>query len=80
MSFALPETMRSYIDQRVSSGQFGNASEYLRELIRRDQEEQAKRRLRELIEEGLSSGPSQALTPERVTTLKKLALAQAQAE
>lgn len=74
MSFALPEAMRSYVDQRVRSGQYGNTSEYLRELIRRDQEEQAKKRLRELIEEGLSSGPGQPLTPKRAAQLKKQAL------
>ena len=76
MSFALPEAMRSYISQRVASGQYGNTSEYLRELIRRDQEEQAKKRLRELIEEGLNYGPSQALTPNRIAKLKKQALGQ----
>ena len=74
MSFALPEAMRSYVDQRVRSGQYGNTSEYLRELIRRDQEEQARKRLRELIEEGLNSGPGRALTPRRVAQLKKQAL------
>lgn len=62
MSFALPEAMRSYVDQRVRSGQYGNTSEYLRELIRRDQEEQAKKRLRDLIEEGLASGPGRRRT------------------
>jgi antitoxin ParD1/3/4 len=74
MSFALPEALREYVDQRVRSGQYGNTSEYLRELIRRDQEEQAKKRLRELIEEGLSSGPGRALTPRRTAQLKKQAL------
>ena len=74
MSFALPETMRSYIDERVKSGSYGNTSEYLRELIRRDQEEQAKRRLRELIEEGLRSGPARALTPRVAADLKRQAL------
>ena len=34
MSFALPDALRSYIDLRVRSGQYGNTSEYLRELIR----------------------------------------------
>jgi antitoxin ParD1/3/4 len=57
MSFALPESMREYIDNRVSTGNYGNTSEYIRDLVRRDQEEQAKKRLRDLIEEGLSSGP-----------------------
>jgi len=41
--------MRSYIDARVSDGNYGNTSEYLRELIRRDQQEQAARRLRDLL-------------------------------
>jgi antitoxin ParD1/3/4 len=74
MSFTLPEAMRSYVDQRVRSGQYGNTSEYLRELIRRDQEEQAKKRLRELIEEGLNSGTGRPLTPRRAAQLKKQAL------
>jgi antitoxin ParD1/3/4 len=62
MSFALPETMRTYIDARVADGNYGNTSEYIRDLVRKDQEEQAKRRLRELIEEGLASGPAKART------------------
>lgn len=74
MSFALPDELRAYIDQRVESGQYGNTSEYLRELIRRDQEEQAKKRLRELIEDGLRSGPGRELTPQSVKKLRRQAL------
>lgn len=74
MSFAMPEALRSYIDLRVRSGQYGNTSEYLRELIRRDQEEQAKKRVRELIEEGLQSGPGRTLTPKVAAELNKRAL------
>lgn len=62
MSFALPESMREYIDHRVASGSYGNTSEYIRDLIRRDQEEQARKRVRDLIEEGLSSGPGERRT------------------
>ena len=42
MSFALPESMREYIDNRVAAGNYGNTSEYIRDLVRRDQEEQAR--------------------------------------
>ena len=63
MSFALPESMRGYITERVKSGSYGNTSEYLRDLIRRDQEAQAAKCLRELIEQGLASGPATPLTP-----------------
>ncbi len=62
MSFALPESMREYIDNRVSAGNYGNTSEYIRDLVRRDQEEQARKRLRELIEAGLASGPGRRRT------------------
>jgi len=74
MSFALPEALRSYIDQRVKSGEYGNTSEYLRELIRRDQEDQAKKRLRKLIEDGLNSGPGRAVTVAVTKELKEKAL------
>ena len=74
MSFALPEPLRAYIDERVRSGQYGNTSEYLRELIRRDQDQQARRRLRELIEEGLQSGPGRLLTPKVAAQLRRRAL------
>lgn len=57
MSFALPESMREYIDRRVAAGNYGNTSEYIRDLVRRDQEEQARTRIRILLEEGLASGP-----------------------
>lgn len=62
LSSALPESMREYIDMRVAAGNYGNTSEYIRDLVRRDQEEQATRRLRSLIQEGLASGPGRRRT------------------
>jgi antitoxin ParD1/3/4 len=62
MSFALPDSMRAYIDSRVSAGNYGNTSEYIRDLVRKDQEEQARQRLRDLVEAGLASGPGRART------------------
>jgi antitoxin ParD1/3/4 len=53
---ALPEELRQYIDERVQSGNYGNTSEYLRDLVRRDRREQAAFRLRSLIADGLASG------------------------
>jgi len=62
MSIALPESMRSYIAGRVSGGNYGNTSEYIRDLVRKDQTDQAILRLRALVEEGLASGDAQPLT------------------
>lgn len=50
------------VAQRVASGEYGNTSEYVRELIRKDQREQRIQRLRALVEEGLASGPAAADT------------------
>lgn len=74
MSFALPESMREYIDTRVREGDYGNTSEYLRELIRRDQHDQAAQRLRNLIADGLASGEGREVTPAVVTELRERAL------
>lgn len=74
MSFALPESLRTYIDERVQTGPYGNTSEYLRDLIRRDQEDQARRRLRDLITEGLASGPGRPLDDRSIAALRDRAL------
>jgi len=74
MSFALPENMRDYIDARVSDGRYGNTSEYLRELIRRDQHEQAAQRLRDLIADGLASGEGREATDDVIAELRERAL------
>jgi antitoxin ParD1/3/4 len=70
MSFALPESLRDYIDARVKQGNYGNTSEYLRELVRRDQIEQENRQFRELIAEGLESGIGRPYTAEVAAQLR----------
>ena len=58
MNIALPEPLRAFVAQRVESGDFGNTSEYIRDLIRKDRRDQRIQRLRALIEDGLASGPA----------------------
>lgn len=70
MSFALPEPMRDYIDSRVRDGNYGNTSEYLRGLVRDDQERQAAARLRSLIADGLASGTGRPVTAAVVADLR----------
>jgi antitoxin ParD1/3/4 len=52
MNVSLPDDLKGYVDARVVDGSYQSSSEYVRELIRRDQEMQ---RFRELIREGLES-------------------------
>ena len=74
MSFALPESLRAYIDERVRSGQYGNTSEYLRDLVRRDRDDQAMKRMRELIIEGMESGPGRPVNRRYLAELRDRAL------
>ena len=38
MNISLPEALKSFVDEQVNSRGFGTSSEYVRELIRKDQE------------------------------------------
>lgn len=52
MNISLPETLKSFVDEQVSQRGYGTSSEYIRELIRKDQERQ---KLRDLLLEGARS-------------------------
>lgn len=39
MNISLSDPMRDYVQDRISSGQYASASDYVRDLIRRDQAE-----------------------------------------
>jgi antitoxin ParD1/3/4 len=46
MNISLPENLKSFVDSQVSEGDYGSSSEYMRELLRNEQD---RVRLRELI-------------------------------
>lgn len=56
MNISLPESLKTFVDEQVSQRGYGTSSEYLRELIRKDQDRQA---LRGLLMDGLHSNPTQ---------------------
>ena len=70
ISGALSEFVASNVGE---NGSYENISEYIRDLIRKDQEEQAVQRLRGLIEEGLASGPAEARTDDDLNELRAIA-------
>lgn len=55
MNISLPDTLKSFVDQQVSQGAYGTCSEYLRELIRKDQD---RLHLRCLLLAGAASAPA----------------------
>jgi antitoxin ParD1/3/4 len=40
MNISLPETLKAFVDDQVTAGGYSTSSEYVRELIRRDQDRQ----------------------------------------
>ena len=55
MNISLPQVLKSFVDEQVSSGSYSTSSEYVRELIRKDQ---SRRHLRGLLLEGAASAPT----------------------
>lgn len=56
MNVALPESMKHFVQERVSEGGYSSVSEYVRELIRADQKRRTEERIDALLLEGLDSG------------------------
>lgn len=48
LNISLPSPLRRYVEERVERGDYGNTSEYIRELIRKDREEQDRRTLEQI--------------------------------
>jgi antitoxin ParD1/3/4 len=59
MNVSLPDPMKEWVEAQARSGRYSNASDYVRDLIRRDQERAEKiARMQQLVREGLESGVS----------------------
>lgn len=57
MNISLPDSMKAFVDERVKARGYGSHSEYLRDLVRKDELEAAKDKLRAMVAEGLASPP-----------------------
>jgi antitoxin ParD1/3/4 len=70
MNISLPNSMKIFVDEQVSQRGYGTSSEYLRELIRKEQERDA---LRELLVAGASARPVQEVNAQYFDELRKKA-------
>ena len=58
-TITISQPMENWIKAQIESGRFASDSEYVRDLIRRDQDRQfALGQLGQAIDEGLASGPA----------------------
>jgi len=64
-TITLTDKQDKWIKAQIARGDFTNDSEYIRDLVRRDQEQNAKFQvLKDAIREGIESGESKKSVPE----------------
>lgn len=58
MNVSLPDQMKEWVESRAQTGRYANASDYVRDLIRKDQERSDKiAAMQRSVDQGLDSGP-----------------------
>lgn len=75
LTVEMPEPMERWVEERVRSGPFDGPADYLRDLIRRDQERARKiAAMQQAVTEGLESGEgSQSMEELRQTARARIA-------
>lgn len=68
ITITLPEQMKAYVEEQVKSGSYGNTSEFIRDLIRHQQQERESNELEALLLEGMK-GESEELTHELIESV-----------
>ncbi|MPR61418.1 type II toxin-antitoxin system ParD family antitoxin [Ochrobactrum intermedium] len=58
MNVSLPHPMKEWVEAQAKTGRYSNASDYVRDLIRKDQMRSDKiAAMQRFVDEGLQSGP-----------------------
>jgi antitoxin ParD1/3/4 len=71
MNVSVPDPMRDWVEQRIGSGQYASVSDYVRDLIRRDQAQaDAHQVLVAALIEGENSGVSKRRIPDILAAVK----------
>jgi len=74
MNVSLPDAMKAWVEGQSDSGRYSNASDYVRDLIRRDQERAAKiEAMQRLIDGGMASGVSERSVEEVLAEARRRA-------
>ncbi len=72
MNISLPDQMKAFAEAQTRDGRYSNVSDYMRDLIRRDQDrQQAIAEIQALVDEGLGSGPGRPFDPKAFFAAKE---------
>ena len=76
MNISLPEKLKDFVEERVAEGRYSNASDFMRDLIRKDQERLAMiAEVQYELDEGEASGFVPFIRKDMEARLGKLAKA-----
>ena len=65
MNVSLPDPMKDWVEAQAKTGRYSNASDYVRDLIRRDQARTDKiAEMQRFVDDGIRSGVGSRLTEE----------------
>ena len=74
MNVSLPDEMKTWVEDQTETGRYSNASDYVRDLIRRDQERRDKiAHMQTLITEAVESGVSKKSMDDILKAARKMA-------
>lgn len=66
MNVSLPDPMKEWVEAQATTGRYANSSDYVRDLIRKDQERVAKiAAMQKLVHEGLASGAAREFSVDK---------------
>jgi len=68
MNVSLPDPMKEWVEAQIESGHYSNSSDYVRDLIRRDQEYHQKR---EILVKALAAGESSGISKKTLDDIWK---------
>ena len=74
MNISLPDELKQFVDAQVAEHAYGSASEYLRELIRKQRDVE---KLRQMLLDGANSGPATPMEPDFFDKMRERAHARA---
>lgn len=77
MNISLPDPMKNWVEAQIEDGRYGNVSDFVRDLIRREQERRDKiAHMQRLVDEGRASGISdESMDDIRARVLRQVNLA-----
>ena len=76
MNISLPDQMKRWVEEQVATGRYANASDYVRDLVRKDQLHiDAIAKLQKVVDDALASGISDKSVDEIFADAREKAIA-----